>query len=191
MAGKQAKVLSAHQLKLCLDHVAQGRHSTRNTVIILLSAKAGLRAGEIAALTWAMVNDPRGRVGNTIELEDRAAKKGSGRIIPIHSDLRASLLELKKLGNGDGAIITSERGGAMTAGAVVNWFSNLYQHLGFAGCSSHSGRRTFITNAARRVHRAGGSLRDVQELAGHRSITMTQRYIDGDSESKRRLVQLL
>jgi integrase len=60
-----------------------------------------------------------------------------------------------------------------------------------AGCSSHSGRRTFITRAARLVHKAGGSLRDVQLLAGHRSIQTTQRYIDGDSDAQRRLVSLI
>ncbi len=50
------------------------------------------------------------------------------------------------------------------------WFARAYRTIGLAGCSSHSGRRTFITRAARLVHKAGGSLRDVQLLAGHRSI---------------------
>jgi integrase len=59
------------------------------------------------------------------------------------------------------------------------------------GCSSHSGRRTFITRAARLVHKAGGSLRDVQLLAGHRSIQTTQRYIDGDSDAQRKLVSMI
>ena len=36
--------------------------------------------------------------------------------------------------------------------------------------------------------KAGGSLRDVQLLAGHRSIQTTQRYIDGDSDAQRKLV---
>ena len=38
---------------------------------------------------------------------------------------------------------------------------------------------------------AGCSLRDVQLLAGHASITTTQRYIDGDSDAQRKLVSLL
>jgi hypothetical protein len=48
-----------------------------------------------------------------------------------------------------------------------------------------------IAKAGRQVHRAGGSLRDVQGLAGHRSIEVTQRYIEGDTPAKRRLVHLL
>ena len=66
--------------------------------------------------------------------------------------------------------------------SIVVWFDRAFGHVGLTGCSSHSGRRTFITRAARIVHKAGGSLRDVQLLAGHRSIQTTQRYIDGDSD---------
>ena len=79
----------------------------------------------------------------------------------------------------------------MTAKSVVNWFHWLYSDLGLQGCSSHSGRRTFVTRAARSVHKAGGSLRDVQELAGHRSIKTTQGYIEGDADAQRRLIRLL
>jgi integrase/recombinase XerD len=61
------------------------------------------------------------------------------------------------------------------------WFHERFAELGIEGASSHSGRRTFITNAARKIVEAGGSLRDVQELAGHASLGTTQRYIEGDS----------
>jgi integrase len=101
------------------------------------------------------------------------------------------LIEARKLAPGPGPIIRSERGGAMTPMSIVVWFSRAYGSLGFEGCSSHSGRRTFITRAARAVYKAGGSLRDVQLLAGHRSIQTTQRYIDGDSDAQRRLVSLI
>ena len=61
---------------------------------------------------------------------------------------------------------------------------------GAPGASSHSGRRTFVTRCARKIVEAGGSLRDVQELAGHASLSTTQRYIQGDTAAKRRVVDL-
>jgi integrase/recombinase XerD len=73
----------------------------------------------------------------------------------------------------------------------VNLFFVWYEHLGFRGCSSHSGRRTFITNAARKISTVGGSLRDVQVLAGHTRLSTTQRYIEADSEAQRRVVNLV
>jgi site-specific recombinase XerC len=47
-----------------------------------------------------------------------------------------------------------------------------------------------VTRCARKIVEAGGSLRDVQELAGHASLSTTQRYIQGDTAAKRRLVDL-
>ncbi len=191
MRGKQAKILSGDNLEDLLLFAETSRHPLRNKVIVLLSAKAGLRAGEIARLTWPMITDPTGAIGTALELPDWAAKKGSGRVIPLHEELRAALAAWRSVTNSAGPVIGSERGGPMTAQSIVVWFANAYRAIGLDGCSSHSGRRTFITRAARLVHHAGGSMRDVQLLAGHRSIQTTQRYIDGDTDAQRKLVSMI
>jgi integrase len=191
MAGRQAKILSPDDIDCLLLFARQTRYPSRNCAIVLLSAKAGLRAGEIAALTWDMVLDAQGEVGTAIELHDKAAKKNSGRRIPLHADLKAELIALRAAVRSGRYVIRSERGERMTALSIVVWFNRAFHRLQLAGCSSHSGRRTFVTRAARLVHTAGGSLRDVQLLAGHRSIQTTQRYIDGDSDAQRKLVSLL
>jgi integrase len=109
----------------------------------------------------------------------------------MHPNSRQAMACLRAQYEGDGLVIESERGGPMSAKSIVYWFHGLYQALGLEGCSSHSGRRTFITRAARLVHKAGGSLRDVQELAGHRSLKTTQGYIEGDAVAQRKLINLL
>jgi integrase len=138
-----------------------------------------------------MVLEPSGAISTAIELRDHAAKKRSGRLIPIHHDLRAALADWRAVSCSDGPVVQSERGCAMTPLSIVVWFARAYRAVGLEGCSSHSGRRTFLTRAARLVHKAGGSLRDVQLLAGHRSIQTTQRYIDGDTAAQRKLVSLI
>ncbi|MGL3104905.1 tyrosine-type recombinase/integrase [Bradyrhizobium sp. BR 1432] len=153
--------------------------------------KAGLRAAEIANLTWDMVLDANGAIGTALELRDCAAKNGHGRIIPLHADLREALSELQGTSKPSRPVVLSERGSKMKARSIVIWFSRAYRALNLDGCSSHSGRRTFITRAARLVHKAGGSLRDVQFLAGHGSIQITQGYIDGNGDAQRRLVSLI
>ena len=166
MAGKQAKILSDQQTRSLLVFASTTRiPAPANHLILLLSLKAGLRAGEIAKLTWDMVVGPTGEIGHVIELRDCAAKRNSGRRIPMHPSLRMALAAWRKVTTGTGPVIRSERGGPMTPASIVNWFAIAYRAVGLAGCSSHSGRRTFITRAARLVHKAGGSLRDVQLLA--------------------------
>ncbi len=137
-----------------------------------------------------MVTDPTGAIATALELPDWAAKKGSGRVIPLHEDLRTALAAWR-VTYPAGPVIISERGRPMTAQSIVVWFANAYRMISLDGCSSHSGRRTFITRAARLVHHAGGSMRDVQLLAGHRSIQTTQRYIDGDTDAQRKLVSMI
>jgi integrase len=194
--GKQAKMLTPKQETAVLTYLQTMRYPVRDRVMFLLSIKAGLRAKEIACLTWSMVTDSAGQVTDVIALPNRASKgHRGGRLIPLNNLLRAALVELHQL-RGDAVhperpVVSSERGGPLTASSVTKWFFHLYRDLGMTGCSSHSGRRTFITRAVRKVSEVGGSVRDVQQLAGHASLQTTQRYIEGDTEAKRKLVQLI
>jgi integrase/recombinase XerD len=140
-----------------------------------------------------MVLDPSGRVGASLMIASGIAKNGRARRLPVHPELKVALEKLNRLQGRPrgGPVIRSQRGGAMTPRSVVNWFKDLYDELGLTGCSSHSGRRTFITLSARLISRAGGSLRDVQELAGHSDLATTQRYIEGDRDAQRKLVAML
>ena len=194
--GKQAKMLTPKQETAVLTYLQTMRYPVRDRVMFLLSIKAGLRAKEIACLTWSMVTDAEGQVAEVLTLPNRASKgRGGGRIIPLNWTLQQALVDLYQLRGDvvhpDRPVVYSERGGPLTASSVTKWFFHLYRDLGMAGCSSHSGRRTFITRAARKVSEVGESVRDVQQLAGHGSLQTTQRYIEGDTEAKRKLVQLL
>lgn len=207
--GKQAKILTDKQLKSALSYVSEHhRYPLRDKVILLLSFKAGLRAKEIALATWSMVLDPFGEVGETLDLTNAASKgKKGGRTIPLNKELRAALIDLHAVHatlvdlhaerlkapsvKFSDRIVHSERGRGMSPGAVADWFGDLYRVLGLSGASSHSGRRTFVTKAATAVVAAGGSLRDVQQLVGHASLATTQRYMEGNSEAKRKLVNMI
>lgn len=193
--GKQAKILTKPQADAVLSYLSTTRYPLRDRVIFLLSVKAGLRAKEIASLRWEMITDAEGQLSDLISLTDNASKGRGGRSIPINKDLKIALESLKneteKLVRPSPYVVTSERGGSTSAVVVVNKFAGWYRALGFVGASSHSGRRTFITNAARRISSVGGSLRDIQLLAGHSALGTTQRYIEADGMAQRRVVELV
>jgi integrase len=100
MAGRQAKILHEQQINDLLVFASATRNPLRNKLMVLLSIKAGLRAGEIAGLTWDMVLDPTGEVSQAIELHDCIAKKHSGRRIPIHPELQIALTAWRLLTGG-------------------------------------------------------------------------------------------
>ena|SRR5579862_6927670 len=191
MSGKQANVIAPPMLRKMLRWASKSNFPERNRAIILLSVKAGMRACEIANLERSMVLDARGYVSDTISIRDAIAKKRAGRRIPTHPDLKKALQNLLWTEFPFGPVVRSARGHHMRPNSIVNWFAALFQELEYEGCSSHSGRRTFITGAARNIYRSGCSLRDVQLLAGHRSIETTERYIDGDTYAQHKLVGLL
>ena len=196
--GKQAKILTRQQVDAVAYHIGKRRNGLRNKVVLYLSVRAGLRAKEIAELKWTMILGADGEVGSHINLTNQASKGQSGRIIPINKELKAlvaDLYEFEKMQHGfdtaSSYVVRTERGNKTTAQVIVNQFYRWYHELGLVGCSSHSGRRTFITNAARKISTVGGSIRDVQILAGHSSLGTTQKYIEGDSEARNRIVDII
>jgi integrase len=194
--GKQAKIINEHQLQALLAWLETRKHATRNRLIVLLSFKAGLRAKEIASLKWSMIMTADGNIGDHIHLTNKASKGKSGRIIALNKELKKQLSKAREIdginiADAGRSVIKTQRGQGTIAQVIVNSFAEWYRKLGFVGCSSHSGRRSFITQAARKASLVGGSLRDVQALAGHASLTTTSRYIEADGEAQAKLVNIV
>ena len=166
--GKQAKILSDRQQAAVLNLIQSTRYPYRNRVIFLLSMKAGLRAKEIACLQWRHVLDVEGNLADHLSIENSGSKgKNGGRTIPMHPGLADALRALQRDQARDGYIVRTERNtNGVTPQVIVNMFQDWYRALGFEGASSHSGRRTFVTRAAKAAVGAGGSLRDVQQFGG-------------------------
>lgn len=178
-----AKTITADQFEAVLGYVAaRAQRPERDRVIFLLSFKAGLRACEIAGLRWTDVTDAEGTIrDDAFEVPNSIAKNGRGRRIPMHADLYAALLALVVTvdARAKDRIVRSVDGRKdVGANTIQRYIGRVYESCGFQGCSSHSGRRTFITTAIRRAALFDCSLRDVQSMAGHSDLSTTQIYVD-------------
>jgi integrase/recombinase XerD len=116
--GKQAKIVSPTQERAILGYLETTRYPHRDRVMFLLSMKAGLRAKEMAALTWAMVTDAAGQIAEAIHLQNRASKGTTGgRTIPLHPDLQSALTALQSARGDtprpDQSVLFSERDGRL------------------------------------------------------------------------------
>jgi len=193
MATKHAKTLDDATFAKVLTKVAAGQHGLRDQVMVLLSYKAGLRAQEIAGLDWTDVCDSEGVVRSDFFLVPSDIAKGSKeRTIPMHPHLHIVLTMLRAQRPKDTGITygTIGRFKRLSSVSVRVWFHRLYETMKLDGCSSHSGRRTFITRLARSANLHGCSLVDVRLLAGHASIQTTENYIEPSPNSIRLVAAL-
>ena len=165
--GKQAKTLSKTQIKMLSELLINTRNGLRDQTIFYFSVKSGLRAKEIAMLKWSMVMNSDGSVGDYLQLPNSSSKGKSGRIVPLNKDLKKNLISLleqhRQLHGFEPqtfSIFRTERSHSTSAQAIVNMFQRWYKLFGLVGCSSHSGRRTFITETSKKISTVGGSLRD-------------------------------
>jgi len=186
---KQAQVLSKIELKRVLAVTgASGKHAIRNCLAISLSYYAGLRVKEISCLLISDVYFEDGTVKQFIFLSADKSK-GHSRNIVISKTL--SLL-LAKYGNEINLnkrhlpLIASQKG-QFKPNALCQLFGRLYKAAGLEDCSSHSGRRSFITNLAHK----GVSAKVLMTLAGHQHLSTTQRYIDVNDNMLAAAVELV
>ena len=186
---KQARTLTEKQLKQVLAHCSTRKHAARDRVIVLFSFLAGLRAKEIAALTIANVTDEDHNVREEFTLSPQQTKGRKARRVFVNARLQRELslyLKHTKFRAICPALFQSQKGSAFTANTMCQLLLRIYDAAGIADATSHSGRRTFITNLAAK----GIGVRVLAELAAHSSIATTQRYIDVNDELLRAAVEL-
>lgn len=188
---KQARVLNDGELKRVLAVIDAGKHAARNRLAILMSHYAGLRVGEIASLKWSDVLDTDYSVKAVFYLDAENTKSNEARAVHLNQLLQKEIcrhwLALDEYKCLSQPVILSQRNTAFSANTLCQLFTRLYQAAGLDGASSHSGRRWFITKLAH----SGVSPKVIMELAGHKHLGTTQRYIDVNDEMKSQAVSLL
>jgi integrase/recombinase XerD len=189
---KQAKTITPQDLRKLLDFVAANKHGVRNRTMLLATHLAGMRVGEVASLRYGDVVNDTGEVRDQINLIPEQTKGRHARAVFVNAKFRRELenyLASHPMQDaGDRLFYTQKKGRAgFTPNTLAQYFHYLYKRAGIQGGSSHSGRRTFITNLASK----GVGVRVLMSLAGHRHIGTTQAYIDVNDDMKRRAVEMV
>jgi integrase/recombinase XerD len=189
--AKQAKTLSQIEIRRVLDYIATRKHSARNRALLMTTFLSGVRVGELASLRFKDVVDSEGNIRNEIRLLAENTKTNEARTVFVNEKLKKELAAYATIytpKNINCKFFYSQKAGSdgFTANTLTQFFHYLYKRSGVDGASSHSGRRTFITNLANK----GISVRVLASLAGHKSISTTQCYIDVNDDMKRKAVEL-
>ena len=187
---KQARTLNDKQLKIVFAHCTTRRHAARDRAIIAISFMAGVRAKEIASLTLDNVRDEQGIVRDEFVLRREQSKGRKARRVFVSKKLKQELIAYfgnVRLRQGCPALFQSQKGTAFSSNTMCQLFLNIYESAGIDGASSHSGRRSLLTNLAGK----GISVRVLAEIAGHSSIAITQRYLDVNDEQMRAASELV
>jgi integrase/recombinase XerD len=192
--SKQAKTLTQQELRRVLDYVATRKHSVRNRALLMTTHLSGMRVGEVASLRNSDVLDAEGNIRNEIRLRAEQTKGNEARVVFVNDKLRKELEQYigtaskGKMNTLDKFFYSQKRSSdGFTANTLTQFFHYLYKRAGIDGASSHSGRRTFITNLAAK----GVGVRVLMSLAGHKNISTTQAYIDVNDDMKRKAVELV
>ncbi len=186
----QAKTLTQAEIDQVLRFTSKRRYAVRDRTLILTSFWSGMRVGEIAHLKMRDVLNEDGTVKTEIRLNASQTKGNDARVVFIPQKLRdefVNYLATRRIFNPDIPFFHSSNRLGFTPNTLCQWFFWTYKRAGLNNASSHSGRRSFITALASK----GIGVRVLASLAGHKSIAVTQRYIDVNDEMKRHAVELI
>jgi len=189
---KQAKTLNVEELRRVLDYVATRKHSKRNRALVTCTFYSGCRVGELSSLLYSDVVDEFGKVRDEIRLRAENTKTKEARIVFVNTKLKKELQQyanIYKPTNTQLKFFYSQKraSNGYNANTLTQFFHYLYKRANVYGASSHSGRRTFITNLASK----GVGVRVIMGLSGHRQLSSVQCYIDCNDDMKRKAVELV
>ena len=188
----QARALNTAEMEQVLAHVNAGRHAHRNRCFILLTHLAGMRVGEVASLRWVDVLTADGHIKEEIRLLPEMTKGKHARTVFISTRLRQELQQYadiyRRAAPLDCPLFYSQKGArsGFTANSLTQTIAKLYRGAGLDGATSHSGRRTFLTNLANK----GTAIHLLRTLAGHRSISTTATYLYSSPTQLKAAVEL-
>lgn len=192
---KQARTLTEKEFKRAL--VAAGAHKTsdRDKMILHMSFGCGLRACELAALNVGDVRDSEGNAVTEFVLRPQQTKGRSyGRVFVSKSVQQHLQLYLDKHTKGpkhrnDGfPLFPSQRKThRLSANTMTQLLCRTFAEAGLTSATSHSGRRTFITNLANRAI----NIKVISTLARHSDVSVTSRYISVNDEQLRAAMELI
>jgi integrase/recombinase XerD len=177
----QARVLSEKEVKQILKVISVGNNAKRNTSIVILSHYLGLRAKELAALKIRDVYED-GALKKTLRLVAAYTKGNKHRDVSLENTTVINALtdsinvriELdKSTFHIDAPLFRSQKKTNFSPNSMVRVIGDIYKNAGFSDASSHSGRRSLITKLAYK----GIDINSIRQIAGHSSISTTQRYI--------------
>ncbi len=186
----QAKTLTPAEFDRALRYISKSKFALRNRTMFLISHWSGMRVKEIASLTIADVTNLDGTVKAEVRLSAEQTKGRHARTVYFPQKLQdeiAHFLRHRCVNDRNEPLFFTENARAFSANTLCQYFFWMYRNAGISGASSHSGRRSFITSLASK----GISVRVLASLAGHRSIAVTQRYIDVSDDMKRAAVELV
>jgi integrase/recombinase XerD len=186
----QAKTFTAAEFELILEFVSKRRFALRNRMLILMSFWSGMRVGEIASLRVEDVVDRKGKVKSEIRLDASQTKGKYPRTVFLPSKLCAELqnyVDTRNVQDRYLPFFMTAGGKPFSANVLTQHFFWLYKKAGIDGASSHSGRRSFLTSLSGK----SVSIRVLASLAGHRSTSVTLRYLDANDDMKRNAVELI
>ena len=183
----QAKTLKESEFKKVLLIISTQKHAHRNRIAFLLSFWSGMRVGEIASLKINDVMENDGAVKSEIILKPNQTKGNHSRKVMIAEKLRNYIKSINVKDVNQPLIYSQRNRNGFNSLTLSQEFKRIYAMSNIDGATSHSGRRTFITNLANR----GVGVRVLQALAGHRSIATTQIYIDVNDDILRTAVDLI
>ena len=188
----QARALNAAEMEQVLAHVNAGRHAHRNRCFILLTHLAGMRVGEVASLRWVDVLTADGHIKEEIRLLPEMTKGKHARTVFISTRLREELQRYADIYRRSAPLecplFYSQKDArkGFTANSLTQTVAKLYRGAGLDGATSHSGRRTFLTNLANK----GTAIHLLRTLAGHRSISTTATYLYSSPTQLKAAVEL-
>ena len=186
----QARVLNPQELRRVLDHVATRRHSARNRAMLLLTHYAGMRVAEVAALRINDVLNGDSTIKGEVRLMPDQTKGKHARTVYLNERMQKELAQyikaIKIKGLTKPLFYTQKKDG-FSANSLTQYFFYLYRAVGLEGCSSHSGRRSFLTGLANK----GTAIHILKSLAGHRNISTTATYLYSSPDQLKSAVELV